>query len=531
MKLAERLYEINEWNEKGGVLVIGYHSFKDLVINRALGRKDDKIRMLSEEQHDRVRGHLLDRPNIVVADEAHMMKKESTDIAKAAAQIKTKSRIALTGSPLSNNLEEYYSIIDWVAPKYLGDRVEFRSKYVEPIQEGLYQDASAWEKRKGLKMLQVLKTELLPKVHRADLSVLQQQLKGKTEFLIRVPLTPLQDEAYRLYVDSMLKVTNSSSNGDPGQAKLWAWLAVLRLLCNHPKCFKEKLEANEDAGKTRGKAVPRTKSPEQATDDPVALEAEKLMEKSLSHLDISQNMIEQQLELFSKYASNSGPGERLQSASLSNKIKVLMQILDFAEEAGEKVLVFSHSLPTLDYVEGLLKSSHRSYKRLDGATHMTKRQQLTKDFNSGTPSICLISTRAGGQGLNLFGANRVVIIDDSFNPMFEEQAIGRAYRIGQQKHVYVYRLTVGGTFEDALHNQSLLKLQLATRVVDKRNPERHALKGVRQYLYMPKPLEQTDISQFTGKDDLVLDRILVSQEQYVILQSLLFQSLTFTPWH
>ena len=513
LPLTERLYEIKDWSDKGGVLVIGYNSFRDLVLNRSNGKGDNKTGMLSEEQHERVRDQLLDRPNIVVADEAHAIKRQETGLAKAINQVRTKSRIALTGSPLSNNLEEYYSIVNWVAPNYLGERVEFRSKYVEPIQEGLYQDATLRNKRKGLKMLQVLKTELLPKVHRADLTVLEQRLKGKTEFLIRVPLTALQEEAYKLFVESMLLVTTSSLNGDPGQAKLWTWLAVLRLLCNHPKCFVEKLELKEDdnTGKS-AKSGPRTRSPEQVADDPIDEEAEELFENSVTHYNISKTMIEQQLTLFHKHVESRHPDQHLGSISLSNKMVILFQILDFAEEAGDKLLVFSHSIPSLDYIEELLKQSKRSYRRLDGTTNMAKRQQLTKDFNSGIPNVCLISTRAGGQGLNLFGANRVVILDDTFNPMYEEQAIGRAYRIGQQKHVYVYRLTVGGTFEEAMHNQSLFKLQLATRVVDKKNPERHALKGIRQYLFMPRPLKQMDIAEFMGKDELVLDRVLANQE-------------------
>ena len=138
---------------------------------------------------------------------------------------------------------------------------------------------------------------------------------------------------------------------------------------------------------------------------------------------------------------------------------------------------------------------------------------MTKVFNEGNTNVCLVSTRAGGQGLNLFGANRVVILDDHFNPMWEQQAIGRAYRIGQQKPVYVYRLTVGGTFEQAIQNQALFKEQLATRVVDKKNPNRSALKGAGEYLFPPKEVDREDLSQFLGKDPLVLDRLLAAPKE------------------
>lgn len=125
--------------------------------------------------------------------------------------------------------------------------------------------------------------------------------------------------------------------------------------------------------------------------------------------------------------------------------------------------------------------------------------------------------QSGGTGLNLFGANRVVILDDHFNPMWEQQAIGRAYRFGQQKPVFVYRLTAAGTFEQALQNQALFKEHLATRVVDKKNPTRNALKGAGEYLFPPKRVEQEDLNEFVGKDPLVLDKLLADQTKYVQL--------------
>jgi SNF2 family DNA or RNA helicase len=208
--------------------------------------------------------------------------------------------------------------------------------------------------------------------------------------------------------------------------------------------------------------------------------------------------------------------EKLDSPSLSHKMEILEQILDHSAAANDKVLVFTHSLDTLDYIERRCKKSRRRYARLDGATRMKDRQTLTRGLNkTNTYDVCLISTRAGSQGLNFYGANRVVIMDDYFNPMYEEQAIGRAYRIGQTKHVYVYRLSVGGTFEDALHNQSLFKIQLANRVVDKKKPQRHALKGFGEYVFPPKHVEQKVLDGFRDKDPGVLTHILESQKKSV----------------
>lgn len=137
---------------------------------------------------------LLDGPNIIIADEAHQLKNPATKISEATRGFRSMSRIAMTGSPLSNNLLEYWSMIDWIDPLFLGPRKEFEQKYVQPINDGLYADSSIPERRKCLKMLRVLKNDIGPKVHRMDISVIQQDLPPKTEFLIKVPLTALQLE-------------------------------------------------------------------------------------------------------------------------------------------------------------------------------------------------------------------------------------------------------------------------------------------------------------------------------------------------
>ncbi|MCJ1478657.1 hypothetical protein MMC13_007338 [Lambiella insularis] len=503
LKVNERVYEIQEWAEHGGVLLIGYDMFKGMVQNKPRKSKDGPTNMLDEAQHEKICFNLLELPNLIIADEAHALKKEKTDVSLAVQKLRSKRRIALTGSPLANNLEEYYTIINWIAPNYLGSRPEFRDKYVEPIRDGLYADATQSQKRKGLQRLLVLKSELAPKVHRADIAILHERLKkGKTEFVLRVPLTALQYDAYKLYVEHALSATSTK---EPGFATLWAWLAILRLLCNHPLCFRDKLlQEDEDVKPSKKPAKAKPKKAERSFEDPEGLEedVEELLEGSVTSLGLTKALVD---KLLARFKAETTP---LDTPSLSNKIKMLWQILQFSKAVGDKVLVFSHSIATLDYVEKLLVKKRWSYLRLDGKTRMQARQQLTKDFNSTDMQVCLISTRAGGQGLNLFGANRVVIMDDTFNPMYEEQAIGRAYRIGQEKHVYVYRLTIGGTFEQALQDQSLLKIQLATRVVDKKNPMRHALKGARQYLFLPKEVEQKDLRGFLGTDTAVLDRIM-----------------------
>ncbi|KAL8918969.1 MAG: hypothetical protein Q9172_005192 [Xanthocarpia lactea] len=487
MQPFERLQTIRDWGEEGGVLVLPFSILRSMIDNPI--RKGQT--QLDETEHSMVKRILLERPSIVVADEAHTFKNHTSKINRIMSQFSSRSRIALTGSPLSNSLSEYYALIEWIAPGYLGEPTEFRSRYEEPISQGLYSDSTMNEWRHGLKRLELFKREVAPKIHRADLSVLQTSLNGKSEFVIKVSPTDLQHQLYQVFVNSMTE----QYGGTQGLARLWYWICILRLICNHPKCYYDKLQCPPTKG-----PIPAPGAEVAANDD------QSLVDRSPLDLGVPEEDIRRQLEPFKNLSLP------LTHVALANKMRVLLQILDLSINAGDKILVFSHSLQTLDYIENLLLKESKQYVRMDGSVRPDLRQQLTKKFNhDGGKDIFMISTRAGGTGLNLAGANRVVIMDDSFNPTWEEQAVGRAYRIGQTKPVFVYRLTVGGSFEEVIHNQSLFKQQLVTRAVDKKNIARSATRGMKDYFQPLKPVEQSDLKQFMGKDPDVLDYILALQ--------------------
>lgn len=496
-----RLNIISSWYEDGGILIMGYEMFRMLILNKAT-----KIRgpPLLPEAHTDVLKHLQQGPNIVIADEAHKMKNASSSITAAASMFRTASRIALTGSPLANNIEEYHTMIQWVQPNYLGPISEFKAKYVEPIQQGLYEDSTPHERRRSLKWLGVLKEDLAPKVHRADMSALRHDLMPKTEFVITVSLTRIQMQAYTLYVQSMMEKASDqlvNKDGQIQQTTLWHWLGILSLLCNHPESFRAKLLERKEDAKNALKNM-------NASDEDVIPGTVPVWK-----VGVSKELIEKETQLFK------GANPPIASFENSNKIVVLLQILDASREEGDKVLIFSQSLDTLDYLENLCSRTNRKYARLDGATPMAHRQGLTKKFNTGDTEVYLISTTAGGLGLNLPGANRVVIFDFKFNPIHEEQAIGRAYRIGQKKPVFVYRFLAGGTFEGVIHNTTIFKKQLASRVVDKKNVIREAKKRAGDYLFIPGEVEQQDLTGVRGMDP-VLDKILDDQAERPVIRAI-----------
>ncbi|KAF3396194.1 Protein CHROMATIN REMODELING 20 [Penicillium rolfsii] len=478
LEMPERLQTIRNWNRRGGVLIMSYEMLRILIVNKPV--------RLTEEEHKLVEDCLLSGPNIIVADEAHKLRSGKSAISQVASRFKSTSRIALTGSPLSNQLFEYYQMVEWVAPGYLEDPNTFKKKFMDPIQAGSYLDSTLMEQRDSLVSLQLLNGILAPKVLRADTSVLAADLPSKTEFVLTVPLTELQRNAYNTFVDC------AQSGGTDASLKLWSWLAIMQLLCNHPFPFREKL-------------ADRLKQQE---DNEISI-----LPTSIQDAGLPSDLFSKMDALFSKYPN-------LEETSLSNRAVILDKILDLSMQAKDKILIFTQSIPTMNFLDLMLKNKGRRYLRIDGNTTGPDRQYATKRFNSdSSEKILLISTRAGGVGLNMFGANRVVIFDFLFNPMWEEQAVGRAYRLGQKKPVYVYRFVAGGTFEELIFNNAVFKRQLAVRVVDKKTVVRESKKKTSSYLKHVKGVEKEEHYPALGRDPQVLDHILGGELGEIILKA------------
>lgn len=501
LKMWDRVEYIRQWVVSGGILIISYDMFRGLIVNKAQAKakQSGNDRPLGEVDHAAVEDYLLNHPNIIIADEAHKMKNAEASVSMAASRFRSMRRIALTGSPLANNLDEYFSMIEWIAPGYLGTKDQFRAKYANPIAEGLWSESSQADRRLSLRRLHVLKKNLDPKISRADITAIADDLPSKAEFFITIPLTKLQVKAYNVQVAALL---GSEANEATGNARLWDWLAILSLLCNHPSTFLTKLD-DRQYGQGRKAANTNTKTVT-STDDAEGSSLPTDIE--MANAGLSRALIEQQHKIFQSIEDS----DRLEDLSLSHRTQIVGQIIEHSVIAGDKVLLFSHSIPTLDYLEKAISSLGYSSCRLDGSTNVTKRQDAVKEFNKETAvyNVFFISTRAGGLGLNLQGANRVILFDYSFNPIWEEQAVGRAYRLGQRKPVFVYRLRAGGTFEELIYNKAVFKTQLSARVVDKKNPMRFASRKATDYLFSVKEVPQEDLGPYYGKDPLVLDQIL-----------------------
>ncbi|KAK0324660.1 hypothetical protein LTR82_004365 [Friedmanniomyces endolithicus] len=512
---ANQMTAMEDWYRLGGVLLLGYSMLRAFT-----DRKSKNIQY--ELDGNRLDKILLDGPGIVVADEAHNLKNPKSKISGVASNFRTHTRIALTGTPMSNDVDEIYALISWVAPDYLGDFGWFQDHFAEPIKAGTWFDSSHAQKRKSLMKLQVLHHDIAPKVDRADITALRGSLKPKTEFVITVSLTETQKLLYSRYINALL---GGGRNKKASQVTIFSWLGVLMLLTNHPAPFRSKLltparpkkakkdaaviregtPAESDDGSNATSVAASTALPDTTIEqvlDPQAVTGDP-GDENLFSLGFTQEKVDSIIDGL----------EHDTNSELSAKMPIFLSIVDLSHRCHDKVLVFSGSIPTMDYVSELLESQGIPFGRIDGSTATTKRMQIIESFHRDKFEVLIVSTRAGGVGLNIQGANRVVILDFGFNPTWEEQAIGRAYRLGQTKAVFVYRFVAGGTFETNIYNKQMFKTCLAMRVVDKKNPLRNAQRNTREYLYDPKDVRQENVAQWIGRDPNVLDIILKQHSQ------------------
>lgn len=477
VKEHERRQVVEEWAmEAGGsVLVVGYSLLISL--------KED------------VRARMQDVCSIVIADEAHCFKNRTTKTAMAVNSFKTTSRIALTGSPLSNNVKEYYSMIDWVAPGFLGDPGEFNMRYGNPIEYGLSSASDRGASRKAKVLLAALKKLVETKVHRMSMNALKGDLPPKVEFIIYLDLSEIQIAAYKAYLKGDLR---NRPGGKIVVNNVWALQAVMPLLLAHPSIYHRKLQKDrakilEDMKEVKD-IITEAELPDGGSSGTASLE---------EPLGIPSETVFDALKVFDE-------PDKYNAISASYKMLVLDKILEESLKIGDNVLVFSQKLGILDYIEEhLLRRKSRKSYRIDGAVNANTRQAKVHKFNGSHGAVFLISTTAGGVGLNLYGANRVVIMDSQYNPTHEQQAVGRAYRIGQTKPVFVYWLLCDGTFEKTMQSKQVFKMQLSSRVVDDKAPIAKSDRNLGQWFKQPIQVPHQDTSSFRGRDP-VLDAVLDS---------------------
>lgn len=363
---------------------------------------------------------------LVICDEGHRLKNSENQTYQALSSLNAQRRILLSGTPIQNDLLEYFSLLHFVNRGILGTAQEFKRRFETPILRGRDADATDEDHKKGDEKLQELLSVVNRCIIRRTQALLIKYLPVKVEQVVCCRLSPLQMALYKSFVAS--QAAQIGSDGKVTSSTLSA-ITQLKKLCNHPDLIYEK-----------------------------CLERSEGFEKALDLFPASYTTKTVQPEL-------------------SGKVVVLDMLLAVIKAtSNDKVVLVSNYTQTLDLFEKLCHQRSYHFVRLDGSMSIKKRAKIVERFNdpSSPEFIFMLSSKAGGCGLNLIGANRLVMFDPDWNPANDDQAMARCWRDGQKKQCFIYRLIATGTIEEKIFQRQAHKKALSSCVVDKEEDvERH----------------------------------------------------------
>uniref|UniRef100_A0A8C3RPV5 DNA helicase n=1 Tax=Chelydra serpentina TaxID=8475 RepID=A0A8C3RPV5_CHESE len=534
----ERSYMLQRWQEDGGVMIIGYEMYRNLAQGRNV-----KSRKLKE-----------------------IFNKALVD-------------------PVENILENL-----------LGSIKEFRNRFINPIQNGQCADSTMVDVRVMKKRAHILYEMLAGCVQRKDYTALTKFLPPKHEYVLAVRMTSIQCKLYQYYLDHL---TGSSSEGGRGKAgaKLFQDFQMLSRIWTHPWCLQLDYISKENKGYFDEDSLDEfiaSDSDETSmslSSDDYAKKKKSKGKKAKKESSSSGSGSDNDVEVIKVWNSRSRGGGEGNTEELANnpplavksdegkatsssnpgspapdwykdfvtdadaevlehsgKMMLLFEILRMAEELGNKVLVFSQSLISLDLIEDFLELASRDktdkdkpviykgegkwfrnidYYRLDGSTTAQSRKKWAEEFNDETNvrgRLFIISTKAGSLGINLVAANRVIIFDASWNPSYDIQSIFRVYRFGQNKPVFVYRFLAQGTMEDKIYDRQVTKQSLSFRVVDQQQVERHFTMNelTELYTFEPDLLDDPNSEKKKKRDtpmlpkDTILAELLQIHKEHIV---------------
>uniref|UniRef100_A0A8B9TI27 DNA helicase n=1 Tax=Anas platyrhynchos TaxID=8839 RepID=A0A8B9TI27_ANAPL len=330
----------------------------------------------------------------LVVDEAHRLKNNQSKFFRVLNGYKIEHKLLLTGTPLQNNLEELFHLLNFLTPERFNNLEGFLEEFADISKED---QIKKLHDLLGPHMLRRLKADVF------------KNMPAKTELIVRVELSPMQKKYYKYILTRNFEALNSRGGGN--QVSLLNIMMDLKKCCNHPYLF------------------------------PVAaMESPKLP---------------------------SGAYEGGALIKASGKLLLLQKMLRKLKEQNHRVLIFSQMTKMLDLLEDFLDYEGYKYERIDGGITGALRQEAIDRFNApGAQQFCfLLSTRAGGLGINLATADTVVIFDSDWNPHNDIQAFSRAHRIGQANKVMIYRFVTRASVEERITQVAKRKMMLTHLVV------------------------------------------------------------------
>uniref|UniRef100_A0A7M4FS07 DNA repair and recombination protein RAD54B n=1 Tax=Crocodylus porosus TaxID=8502 RepID=A0A7M4FS07_CROPO len=376
--------------------------------------------------------------NLLICDEGHRLKNSSIKTTTALVNLSCEKRIILTGTPIQNDLQEFYALIDFVNPGILAPLSTFRKIYEEPIIQSREPSATKEEKELGERRAAELTRLTGLFILRRTQDIINKFLPPKKESILFCRPTALQLELYRKLLSS--RIVKSCLQGVLENSPHLICIGALKKLCNHPCLLFKAIKEKECSG-------------------------------TFDEHDES-NLYEGLVNVFPQdYASTTF------AEADSGKLQVLAKLLTAIRELSpaERVVLVSNYTQTLNILQEMCKHYGYSYTRLDGQTPVSQRQQIVDSFNNKfSPAfIFLLSSKAGGVGLNLVGASHLILYDIDWNPATDIQAMARVWRDGQKHTVRIYRLLTTGSIEEKIYQRQISKQDISGAVVDLSKTSEH----------------------------------------------------------
>lgn len=338
---------------------------------------------------------------------------KGNQLIQSIKQTRCTYKIILTGTPIQNDLSELYALCEFVNPSYLGDYQTFNHEFIHPIQQGRHRNSTVHEQYHAEQKSTQLKNMINTFVLRRNQSILVDYLGVKYESILFIPLSTQQSIVYKLLVQPNKLMVQANNNTNV----VLTIIQMLQKITNSLSLF-------------------------------------------LNHLHEYQWLSD--FNILSAVDMNSA------DYIDSTKLQFTEQLCHTVQQNHEKIVIVSGYTKTLDIIESLCTNKQWLYYRLDGSTNSNTRSDMIDAFNNKYSKhfIFLLSKQAGGIGINLIGANRLILFEPSWNPSLDTQSIARIWRDGQTRPVYIYRLISSNTIDEKILQRQLNKNNISHNVMD-----------------------------------------------------------------
>jgi len=438
------------------------------------------------------------KPELLICDEAHRLRnaQQGSQTLAALRMVDVPRRVLLTGTPMQNNLDEYAAVMDFACPGLLGPIGDFHRRFTAPVQRGGEPDATPAEAAAARGVARELAALTAGRVLRREASINAAHLPAKTEVVVFCRLTETQRALYEegASVVQGWAATAGAAAGGGGTAAALCAIGLMRQLANavdqvvkttsstaakkgEKKKKKTKCGGNEEGDMDEERPTKRARAVVDHATCGVDADATGGLSDgdedddddggggrsgggSNKHTDDLRARLSA-LVPAGYHGGVEGSGKLATLRALISRLAASCPSSSSMGEGGgggERMVVVSGFSAALDLAGGLCAELGLATDRLDGRVPPDARSGLVRNFNAGRGGrVMLLSCVAGGAGLNLVGASRLVLFDTSWNPAHDHQAMARVWRDGQTRPVTIYRLLAAGTVEEKVFQRQLLK--------------------------------------------------------------------------